>query len=80
MIEDQKLSGNGMCEMSQSSRVSCLNVVAGWELNLDTLEFTLDHSHQSLLSALGEQQPAAEYNLMDYGKRFVFADDIPAMM
>lgn len=52
-----------------------LNVVVGWELNIDNLEFTTDQQHRDLLASMGEASPAETYPLMNYVSAFVIDED-----
>ena len=56
---------------NQSRRVNCLYTVAGWELDLESLQFTLDHPHLGMLKALGHSETPENLSLLEYSQRFI---------
>ncbi len=52
-----------------------LFVVAGWELDLDTLLLYPDSAHRELLSALGYEDVPEVISLLEYAQRFVIPED-----
>ena len=71
MITDRTSDSLNFNSEPAPRRVSCLYSVAGWELNLDTLEFTIDLQHQEMLKALGYKESEETLNLMEYAQRFI---------
>lgn len=53
-----------------------LYVVAGWELDLDSLIISLDSLHVELLSAMGYAHVPASLSLLEYAEQYVYPDDV----
>ncbi len=72
MITENKAGSLHLNGETASRRVNCLYSVAGWELDLDTLSFTIDYQHQQMLGALGYGETTERLNLLEYSQRYVF--------
>ncbi|MFN8152708.1 MAG: PAS domain S-box protein [Bacteroidia bacterium] len=71
MLAENSTGADQTKSADKPRRVSCLYSVAGWELNLETLEFTIDHQHKEMLHALGYGSTPETTNLLDYAIRYI---------
>jgi PAS domain S-box-containing protein len=72
-----KENGAGNSSMEKNLEVNTnYRPLAGWELNLDTLQLNLDPAHQQLLNDLGFKNVNSQITLLEYAEQFVHSEAI----